>query len=142
MCWSLFLIMLQASRPATLLRRDSNTGVFLSNLRNVRNTFFTEHLRWLLLKLNICFSYRLLHIRIGNLDWNKSHEEKTKHIHASAAHLLHIRIGNLDWYKSVHCKNEAREIDSLCCREVNAMIIASAKIPELEGSISPCRFYG
>ena len=84
----------------------------------------------------------MLHIRIGNLDWNKSHEEKTKYIDASAADLLDIRIENLDWCKCVHCKNEAREIDSLCCREVNAMIIASAKIPELEGSISPYRFYG
>ena len=28
-CWSFFLIKLQALRPATLLKRDSNTGVFL-----------------------------------------------------------------------------------------------------------------
>ena len=27
-----------------------------------------------------------------------------------------------------HCKNEAREIDCLCCSEVDAMLIASAKI--------------
>ena len=40
--------------------------------------------------------------------------KKTKHIHASAADLLRIRIGNLHW-----CKNEVREIDCLCCREVN-----------------------
>ena len=33
-CWSLFLTKLQAFRPATLLKRDSNTGVFLWNLRN------------------------------------------------------------------------------------------------------------
>ena len=84
----------------------------------------------------------LLRIRIGNLDWNESREKKTKYIHASAADLLHIRIGNLDWCKCGHCKNEAREIDCLCCREVNAMLIASAKIPEREGSISPCRFMG
>ena len=38
-CWSLFLIKLQAWRPATLLKRDSNTGVFLWNLWN-----FLEHL--------------------------------------------------------------------------------------------------
>ena len=37
---------------------------------------------------------------------------------------------------------EAREIDCLCYREVNAMRIASAKIPEHKESISPCRFYG
>ena len=84
----------------------------------------------------------LLHSRIGNLDWNGSHEKETKHIHASAADLLHIRTGNLDLCKCGHCKNEARKIDCLCCREVNAMLIASAKIPERKGSISPYRFYG
>ena len=40
---------------------------------------------------------------------SKSHES------ASAADLLHIRIGNLDWSKCEHCKNEATEIDCLCC---------------------------
>ena len=29
LCWSLFLIKLKALRPATLLKRDSNAGVFL-----------------------------------------------------------------------------------------------------------------
>ena len=55
---------------------------------------------------------------------NESHEKETKHIYASAAGSLHIRIGNLDWCKCRHCKNEAREIDCLCCREVDAIIIA------------------
>ena len=31
LCWSLFF---QSIRPATSLKRDSNTGVFLCNLRN------------------------------------------------------------------------------------------------------------
>ena len=66
---------------------------------------------------------------------------ETKHIHASVAVLLHIRIENLAWCKCRHCKNEAREMDSLCCREVNAMFITSAKIAERDGSISSCRFY-
>ena len=44
----------------------------------------------------------LLHIRIGNPDWNHSHEKDTKHIHASAADLLHIRIGNLHSCKCGH----------------------------------------
>ena len=35
LCWSLFLIKLQAFRTATILKRDSNTVVFLWNLRNV-----------------------------------------------------------------------------------------------------------
>ena len=69
---------------------------------------------------HICASVAvLLHIRIGNLDWNESHEKETKHIHDSAAYLLHIRLGNLNWCKCGHCKNEAKE-----------MLIASAKIPK------------
>ena len=73
---------------------------------------------------------------------NESYEKKTEHIHPIAADLLHIRIGHLDWYKCRHCKNEARGIDCLCCREVDAMLIALAKIPEREGNISPSSFHG
>ena len=61
---------------------------------------------------------------------------ETKHTHASPADLLHIRIGNLDWCKCEHFKNEPREIDCLFCREVDAMLIGLAKIPEREGRIS------
>ena len=39
LCWDTFLIKLQALRPENLLKRDSNTGVFLRNLQN-----FYEHL--------------------------------------------------------------------------------------------------
>ena len=73
---------------------------------------------------------------------NESHQNETKHSHTSAADLLHIRIENLDWCKCGHCKNEARDIDCLCCREMDAMLIVSAKIPECEGIILPSRFYG
>ena len=68
--------------------------------------------------------------------------KKTKLIHPSAANFLHNRIGNLDWCKCGHCKNEAREIDCLYCRELNLLLTASAKMPERQKSISPCRFYG
>ena len=44
-CWSLFLIRLQAFRPATLSRKDSNTGVFLWYCEIFKNTYFDEHLR-------------------------------------------------------------------------------------------------
>ena len=44
LCWSLFLIKLQAWWSAILLQKDSNTGVFLWNLRNSENTYFEEHL--------------------------------------------------------------------------------------------------
>ena len=35
LCWSLILIKLQVFRPAFLFKRDSNTAVFLRNLKNV-----------------------------------------------------------------------------------------------------------
>ena len=34
LCWSSFLIELQAWGPANLLKRDSNTGILLWNLQN------------------------------------------------------------------------------------------------------------
>ena len=37
---SLFLIKLQAWRPVILLKRDSNTGVFLRILQNFRTVFY------------------------------------------------------------------------------------------------------
>ena len=66
---------------------------------------------------------------------NESHDKKTKHIHTSATNLLHIRTGNLDWRKRRHCKSKAREMDYLCCGEMNVMLTASAKILELEGNV-------
>ena len=40
-CWSLFLIKLQLFKPVYLLKRDSNTSVFLWTLQN-----FEGHLLW------------------------------------------------------------------------------------------------
>ena len=46
LCMSLFLIKLKAFRPATLLKRDSNTGLFSCGYcQNFKNTYFEEHLR-------------------------------------------------------------------------------------------------
>ena len=45
LCWILFLIKLQAFRPANLLKRDSNTRVFLRILKILKNSYFEEHLR-------------------------------------------------------------------------------------------------
>ena len=47
--WGLFLIKLQAFRPATFLKRDSNTGVSCGYCELYKNIFFIENLRWLLL---------------------------------------------------------------------------------------------
>ena len=41
----LFLIKLQVCRLSTLLKRDSNTGILLWNLRNFKNNNFEEYLR-------------------------------------------------------------------------------------------------
>ena len=40
------------------------------------------------------------------------------------------------------CSNSEVIIDCICCRELDAMLIASAEIPECEGRISPSSFYG
>ena len=37
--------------PIKKIKGDSNTDVFLTNLQNFWNTFFTKHLRWLLLEM-------------------------------------------------------------------------------------------
>ena len=51
MCWSLLLRKIQALRPANLLKRDSNTVIFLWNWQDFQeHFFFTEHLRWLVFK--------------------------------------------------------------------------------------------
>ena len=44
--------------------------------------------------------------------------------------------------ESGYCNNEVRDIDCICCRELDAMLIASAKIPEREGRIPPSAFMG
>ena len=54
---------------------------------------------------------------------DECHDKETKHIQASAADILHIRIENLDSGKCGHCKNESREIDYLCCRDVVQCIL-------------------
>ena len=41
--------------------------------------------------------------------------------------------------KCGHCSNKVRDINCDCCRELDAMLIALAKIPESKGSISPFR---
>ena len=41
LCWSLFLIQLQSTSPATILKRNSSIGIFLWTLPN-----FQEHLFW------------------------------------------------------------------------------------------------
>ena len=46
LCWSLFLIKFQASRPAAQVFSCEISKIF-------KKTFFTEHLRWLLLNSNV-----------------------------------------------------------------------------------------
>ena len=59
LCWSLFLI----------LKRDSNTPIFLWNLRNFKNTYFEEHLRTTasayIVKQTCCFQ---LHVCLSMYD--------------------------------------------------------------------------
>ena len=43
LCWSLYLIRLQAWRPATLLKSDSNAGSSCKYCKIINNTYFEEH---------------------------------------------------------------------------------------------------
>ena len=43
--WGLFLIKMQAFRPATFLRRDVNTGVSVDIAKSLKTAFFIEHLQ-------------------------------------------------------------------------------------------------
>ena len=64
LCWSLFLINLQAWRPTILLKRDSNTACNFIKKRHqhryfpakfsilLRTPFFTKHHWWVLLKIH------------------------------------------------------------------------------------------
>ena len=57
LCWSLFFTKLQAFRPATLLKIDSYTSVFLWNLRNSE-----EHLFWRTSeRLLLCIDYFIIY---------------------------------------------------------------------------------
>ena len=49
LCWSLFLIKLQTLRPATLLKETPTRLLSCEICQIFKNTFFTEHLWWLLL---------------------------------------------------------------------------------------------
>ena len=97
LCWSLFLIKLQALRPATSLKRHSNAGVFLWNWQSFLWTAsFTENLQWLLLwfllQNNAIFS--VITITLGynqKLSWkrcNYHHPSLYKNIHNG--HLIRI----------------------------------------------------
>ena len=44
LCWILFLIQLQAVRPATVLKRDSGQVFSCEICKIFKDTFFTEHL--------------------------------------------------------------------------------------------------
>ena len=50
LCWSFFLIKLQALRSGTLLKKTA-TRCFPVKFANLRTPFFTEQLRWLPLKI-------------------------------------------------------------------------------------------
>ena len=44
--------------------------------------------------------------------------------------------------ESGYCNNEARDIECVCCRELDTVLIASTKISERVGRISPSSLYG
>ena len=80
-------------------------------------------------------------------------QKENTHIHASAADLLHtvleqeisIDANTRSSHRRCSAKKvffKARDIDCICCRELDSMLIISTKIPQRERSISPSNFYG
>ena len=68
LCWSLFLIKLQVFRPATLLKRDSDTGISCEICEIFKNVFFEEHL-WTTASVvsfswNLCWSLFLINLQV------------------------------------------------------------------------------
>ena len=97
-CYSLSLIKLQVFRPATLLKRDSNTGAFSVKFVNfLRTPFFAEHLQWLFLGFlqqnSLIFS--VIRIILGC-------NQKIKNCHG------HIVVIFTLLFKNIHFLSEAR----------------------------------
>ena len=70
LCWNLFLIVLQAFRPATLLKRDSNAGVFfIINATFLRTSILKKICKRLLLKFYpvVLFWFFRRYFRSSNL---------------------------------------------------------------------------
>ena len=57
---SIFFNKVAGLSPATLLKRDSGTGIFLWILRNFKTTFYIEHLWWLLRIYTSCSCIKCL----------------------------------------------------------------------------------
>ena len=67
LCWSLFLINLQALRLGALLKKRLQHRFSLNITKFLRTAFFKEHLRWLFLMntiITLPFSYLPSHLRI------------------------------------------------------------------------------
>ena len=64
LCWSFFFMKLQTFRPATLLKRDSNTGNLLWNLWNFKNICEGLLLKMLFLTTS---SWKNKHWAVGGL---------------------------------------------------------------------------
>ena len=65
LCWSLFLINMQAWRPATLLKRDSNT-VFSWEIFKIFKNIFFYRTRSVAASGNISWTLSLFHLRTMN----------------------------------------------------------------------------
>ena len=80
LCWSLLLIKSQAKGPATLLKRNDPTQMFSCEIcENFKNTFFTEHLQWLLLKNGSqrkCEIFPVYMAKVTGLQRKKSEKER------------------------------------------------------------------
>ena len=84
LCWGLFLIKLQAFRPETLFKKDSNTGVSCQYCKIFKSSNLIKQLWWLL--LTVLPQYR-------NISWGVCSL-------VSCLHVLSILIKTL--HKTLH----------------------------------------
>ena len=90
-------------------------------------------------------------ITTGNLDWRKCQKRPLEVFCEKRCFLIFLKFCKNTFLqnnsrqlllKCGHCKNEAKEIDRLCCREIDVILIVSAKIPERKKIVSLSSFCG
>ena len=108
LCWSHFLIKLQAWRHTILLKSDSSKGVFCEfceNCKNIYFIYFVKRLRAAAFGVNLCVMQNL-HVDIVTYRWWKNHLKITMKPFVTEK-------GLLDWCRAV---NNANCFGKLFCK--------------------------
>ena len=140
LCWSLFLIKLQAFRTGTLLKRDSNKGVNIAKFS--RTAFLIVPLRWLFLNKALRISV------MGDHTLDNIYKIVTsKHSSITATHTPAGRSHSQEFYRTEPLKNVAkftRKHLQLICIFSNVadpvLQVTKNRIPLQKMSLELCKF--